>query len=176
MVIRLRTRCCERTPLGRCHVGRSSRVKWHKRWCMHRQMTASIPHPFPTIIAVSFSLFSFFPIHPALSLRPICFQLPSRFPPLHLPSTVVDPWVFWPLGTISNLETRHGVPYRRLYVVVETIEREEVSLLSLSLSDQDANKSSQTNIKWQRESRRIYTIFSKVRTLREMIDATHFHA
>lgn len=104
---------------------------------------------------------------------PLAFSTSS---PLHLPSTVVDPWVFWPLGTISNLETRHGVLYRRLYVVVETIEREEVSLLSLSLSDQDANKSSQTNIKWQRGPRRIYTIFSKVRALREMIDATHFHA
>lgn len=149
---------------------------------MHASPNDSIhPPSFPTIIAVSLSLFSFFPIHPALSryasnsLSPRVFHHLSTFLP-HLPRS----WIRESLTPWDNLQSRNEAWRSIPSSICRRNDRTRRGFFSLFLSllDQDANKSSQTNIKWPRRTFdfSIQYFLRAGGTLREMIDATRFHA
>lgn len=142
-------------------------------------------HPSPILPndyrRLSLSLFSFFPIHPALSryasnsFSPRVFHHLSTFLP-HLPRS----WIRESLTPWDNLQSRNEA-WRSIPSSIcrrNDRTRRGFSSLFLSLLDQDANKSSQTNIKWPRRTFdfSIQYFLRAGGTLREMIDATRFHA
>lgn len=130
------TKCLLREQTNELHtaVSRSiTRVKWHKRWCMRRQMTAYVPHQ-RAITAVSLA-----------RSRASALLVTSSF--VHLPpssslTASYTSWFLWPPATTSNLETNHSGPHRRRYVVVD--RRREF------LGDKCGYKSRGTNTEWRR--------------------------
>lgn len=145
---------------------------------MHASPNDSIhPPSFPTIIAVSLSLFLLSNPSCSLPIRlsPRVFHHLSTFLP-HLPRS----WIRESLTPWDNLQSRNEA-WRSIPSSIcrrNDRTRRGFSSLFLSLLDQDANKSSQTNIKWPRRTFdfSIQYFLRAGGTLREMIDATRFHA
>lgn len=110
-----------------------------------------------------------------ICLSPRVFHHLSTFLP-HLPRS----WIRESLTPWDNLQSRNEA-WRSIPSSIcrrNDRTRRGFSSLFLSLLDQDANKSSQTNIKWPRRTFdfSIQYFLRAGGTLREMIDATRFHA
>ena len=118
-----------------------TRVKWHKRWCMRRQMTANRP-----VLPNDYRRLSLFllPVRRTVPLRPsLHVSIPSRFPLAPPPACYTRIFSRGPVSLLTpwdNLQSRNEPQRHCRY------DRTIAGVLSFS-AYRDADKSSQTNIK-----------------------------
>lgn len=114
------SRCCKRTPARACHVRSLESSGINDDACVAKwQHRPVLPNDYRRLSFTSARS----TVQPPIFL-PFAFLSLRVFHLLHLPFLPhLLPWVFWPLGTICNLETSHGVPHRRRYVVVVVVDR-----------------------------------------------------